>query len=470
MSERPRTTRDAISNARRPIGAARFATVCFVASSGLLFSAGCKASETTSDSCQGEDCEVEFACEGNSCGGAANSPVDSGSEALTDDDTKEDDVATVPTLIVGRPDAPDASHAPDPSTPSDAGMFPSDNAPDASTEPEPNPSEAPDASVPSGGMDASGPDLPNVGPADAGDAGDAGASRDAAAADSGIPEATAWPCNTGTFSTPELVGDLGVSGEYWAPAWSPNGLELYFAVSGTGITGPNFGEAIYRTSRSNRESAFSPAEAVSELNLTTEQGSPHISANGQALLFFVEGGDTGRDLHGATWDALSGTWTGVSKLPSVNANADDYLPWLSVDDSTLYFTSGRFAGEGGNDLWSSVREGADFSDPVALSAVNSSAPEASPALSPDELTLYFTSERGSSNARYRVYSAARETMNDAFNGPLVVNELSESGDTQQISLSRDGREMAMTSNRDGEQVLWLSRRDCPAPVVSVDTP
>ena len=86
----------------------------------------------------------------------------------------------------------------------------------------------------------------------------------------------------------------------------------------------------------------------------------------------------------------------VNLDPPVNTEFREGFPTLSSDSLTLLFYSNRPNGQGDSDLWMSTRKSVDdpFGNPVNLGpVVNTSNWEGSPELSPDCLTLYFSSNR-----------------------------------------------------------------------------
>jgi Tol biopolymer transport system component len=82
--------------------------------------------------------------------------------------------------------------------------------------------------------------------------------------------------------------------------------------------------------------------------------------------------------------------------PSVNSVHPDGEPAIHPDGVSLYFTSSRPGGLGGDDLWVTTRQGADWSAPINLGPpVNTAGNELQPAFTADGDTMYFTSDRES---------------------------------------------------------------------------
>jgi WD40 repeat protein len=90
------------------------------------------------------------------------------------------------------------------------------------------------------------------------------------------------------------------------------------------------------------------------------------------------------------------SWSPPENLGTViNSASNEQHPALSPDGLSLYFSSDRPGGAGGFDLWvarrSSVRS--PWQSPVAITALNSVNSEFAPAFDPSEHWLFFGSER-----------------------------------------------------------------------------
>ncbi|MDT8323441.1 MAG: OmpA family protein [Bacteroidota bacterium] len=87
----------------------------------------------------------------------------------------------------------------------------------------------------------------------------------------------------------------------------------------------------------------------------------------------------------------------------------DHHPAMSGDGgagSVLVFASERFGGEGGSDLWMSLRGAKGWGTPSKLgSAINTGGNEISPWLSPDGRELYFSSDAHPGRGGFDIYRA-----------------------------------------------------------------
>jgi Tol biopolymer transport system component len=129
--------------------------------------------------------------------------------------------------------------------------------------------------------------------------------------------------------------------------------------------------------------------------------------------------------------ALSGAapnysdWSAPVNLgPTVNSTASDNGPALSKDGLSLYFTSNRAAGFGGEDIWVSQRDSvdADWGTPVNLGAtINTAAGESVPALSRDGHWMFFASDRAGGSGGTNIWASWRPQTHDDFGWQAPVN-------------------------------------------------
>ena len=107
----------------------------------------------------------------------------------------------------------------------------------------------------------------------------------------------------------------------------------------------------------------------------------------------------------------------------VNSSATEQAPALSPNGLSLYFSSDRPGSLGATDLWVSQRDcdGCPWSAPANLgSVVNSTAGDAGPSLSIDGHLLFFTSSRSGGQGLNDIYVSRRTDPKDDFGwGPPV---------------------------------------------------
>ena len=150
---------------------------------------------------------------------------------------------------------------------------------------------------------------------------------------------------------------------------------------------------IYQTTRTSSSDPWGTPALVSELHTTLSEGHFAMTPDGLNAMF------------GAWWDGtddlwmtfradLSSPWSAPTSVSELNTSSNDGNPFLSADGLTAYFNSNR-PGSNGVDIYMATRPSLlePFSAPVQVVEVNSAFNEAGVTLSPDGQTMFFTSNR-----------------------------------------------------------------------------
>ena len=106
----------------------------------------------------------------------------------------------------------------------------------------------------------------------------------------------------------------------------------------------------------------------------------------------------------------------------------------------------------------------DWSEPINLGPnVNSTSLDRGPAISKDELSLYFASDRPDSLGGEDIYVSQRETRDSEWGPAMNLGPTINTAANEQVpAFSRDGHLMFFASNRPGGfggVDIWVSRRD-----------
>jgi hypothetical protein len=193
------------------------------------------------------------------------------------------------------------------------------------------------------------------------------------------------------------------------------------------------------------------------------------SVTGDGLTIFygskAPGGSGDLDIWMATRPTRSSPWSAPVNLgPTVNSPDIDTSPRLSPDGLSLYFSSTRPGGYGRYDLWVTSRSSlsAPFGTPVNLGPdVNSSKDDGIPDISADNRTLVFASAyRSGGLGSYDVWMTTR-TDSQAPWEPAVSLDQPVNSDMWEIpvALSRDGLTLYFKSDRtDQVGALFVSQR------------
>ncbi len=178
-------------------------------------------------------------------------------------------------------------------------------------------------------------------------------------------------------------------------------------------------------------------EEMRYFNSRNKDFSPAYGENDYSTVFFTSTRDdaTGKETSGATGESFTdifvsrmdrkGKWsTPVPLSPEFNSESDDGTPDLSSDFSTLYFTR---CPKGKNEklgcfIYTSKRSGADWGKPERIKIAEDSIVVAHPAISPDNLILYFVSDMAGGFGGKDIWKITRENEGSDWSKPVNLGE------------------------------------------------
>ena len=139
----------------------------------------------------------------------------------------------------------------------------------------------------------------------------------------------------------------------------------------------------------------------------------------------------------------------MSALTSLESPQRDHAPALSPDELTLYFSSRR--GSASDDFWQATRSsaGVAFPAPALVTELNSSGNDTGITLSDDQLVAYFASDRAGGLGGMDLYRAARATTADPFSALTLVAGSNTGANDAAPQLTADGLELFFVSDRNG---------------------
>ncbi len=259
------------------------------------------------------------------------------------------------------------------------------------------------------------------------------------------------------FGTPTNLGAaINSSSTDAGPSLSADGLSLHFSSNRPGGLG---GWELYVATRASISDPWGTAVNLGPtINSSAHESHPSISADGLSLYFgegpFFDirprpGGFGGSDIWMASRATTSDPWaTPVNLGPMVNSSAHDWVPSISADGLSLYFSSDRPGGSGGHDLWMTTRPTVydAWGTPMNLGpTVNSSALDAAPSISVDGLALFFMSNR---TGVYDIWVTTRPTTDDLWSEPVNLG----------FPVNTSTIEATPCISTDGSTLFFLSRR------------
>lgn len=150
---------------------------------------------------------------------------------------------------------------------------------------------------------------------------------------------------------------------------------------------------------------------------------------------------------------------------TINGTSFDHTANISPDNLTLLFSSDRPGGSGGMDMWMTTRASVDspWGAPVNLGpTVNSSGWDLSPRISADGLTLYFHSTRSGGYGNEDIWTSTRASKTDPWGTPVNLGPVVNTGfNDGEAVVSPDGLAMFFSSDRlggVGNYDLWMTTR------------
>jgi len=237
-----------------------------------------------------------------------------------------------------------------------------------------------------------------------------------------------------------------VTNEHSAPAFSPDGTEVYWT--------PEWDTDIVF---SRREGHRWTAPAKVPFNSDQGDGEPAFSVNGKRLLFLSTrpteaGGEPGTE---NIWylEAAADGWSEPKPLPQVVNSVHKHWQVSLAANGNLYFGSRQNDGLGRNDIYISRRAGGAFQKPENLgAAINTAGAEVCPYVAPDESYIVFTRlPEGGNVDLFISFRQEDGEWTEAVNMGEGIN--SEAQDLCPI-VTPDGKYLFFLSGRNGNSDVW----------------
>lgn len=208
--------------------------------------------------------------------------------------------------------------------------------------------------------------------------------------------------------------------------------------------------------------------ADSGISSTVGLTSPTLSSDGLTLYFVMAQAMSGLDqIYRATRETVDSLVFSGAQAVFATATEARGTPALSSDDLTLYFQATRWNGMGDRDLWFTKRSsvGAAFVDPQAVTAANTPAVEHHPFLTQDQLALYYVSLQYAggyypTSTNSNIWRVTRTSTDEAFADPTEVEELNSPYRDQRVAITSNGRVIYFATDRDDylQLDLWTATR------------
>lgn len=235
------------------------------------------------------------------------------------------------------------------------------------------------------------------------------------------------------------------------PHYKPDTTNTKKRIKGEKLSGYDFDyyEDIFKTDYNRSDSTWTYPYRLNYSSGTGfggHQASVNVAFDG--LTIFTYKGKNGGDLFSATIE--NGKWTKNEPLKGINSKYREDHVALSLDNQTAYFVSDRPGGLGGKDIWMTTKiNDADWGEPINLGApVNSEYNEDGVFIHPDGKTLYFSSKGHNTMGGYDVFETTFE--DNKWTTPVNLGSRVNSPDDDVFFiLTADGKSAYFSSVKQG---------------------
>ncbi len=212
----------------------------------------------------------------------------------------------------------------------------------------------------------------------------------------------------------------------------------------------------------NKNYVFAPLNLGNEVNSAESEYFPSLTIDGNELIFTRRVKNRNEDFFSS--NKKNAHWELAKPLPgNINTAQNEGAQMISADGNWLVFTGcNRPDGQGGCDIYISYKTENGWSPATNLgSRVNSDQWESHPCLSPDKRELYFSSNRFGGFGGSDIY-VCRLQANSRWSEPENLGpQINTKGDEASPFIHADNQTLYFTSNGlqgYGDEDLFMSRR------------
>lgn len=219
--------------------------------------------------------------------------------------------------------------------------------------------------------------------------------------------------------------DINTNGDDFSSGITLRANEMYFTSESSS------GQNIYLAKMKNGK-WVNEGKIDGDVNTGDQNGTATLTPDGQYMIFASYENDVnglGRtDLYSAR--KINGEWSDIQNLGlAVNSKYWDSQPSITSDGKTLYFVSDRPSTNGGTNIFYSVRTREGWSQAKELSSVNTDNDEMSPFIAADNKTFTFSSNKSGGEGGFDIYFARLNADFNAYNfknaGPAINTKYDE---------------------------------------------
>jgi outer membrane protein OmpA-like peptidoglycan-associated protein len=249
-----------------------------------------------------------------------------------------------------------------------------------------------------------------------------------------------------------------------SPVISSDDKTLLFTSRGENVTGAGntegkkggnlatdgeYFEDIFETKRIDDENWDKPRSLSGVLNGKGHDASTQLFDNDSKLLMYRQ--DENGDIFYS--EKSGGDWTQPKKLnQNINSKAFESDAYITPDGLTIYFSTGKYSEDGTLDIYYATRQaGGDWGAAKSMgSAINTKYDDDSPYLSRDGKTLYFSSRGHNTMGGYDIFKSEYDSIGKKWGRPENMGyPINTPDDDTYYRLSPDGSYAYLSSYRIG---------------------
>jgi Tol biopolymer transport system component len=196
---------------------------------------------------------------------------------------------------------------------------------------------------------------------------------------------------------------------------------------------------------------FGPWNAPISAGLPADADDPTLTADGLELYLNLSG-----DIYTSTRAALDQAWPTPTKVLALSAAAFESTPEVSPDGLTLYFSSSRMPTVGMQDIWMSSRadRASAWGTPVHVLELSTAGNDSAPT-TVDGVTMVLCSNPGTAS---RIYEATRASPQAAWSTPVEITALTSGVGECDPMLSSDGLTLYYFTLASGQGDIFVTTR------------
>jgi hypothetical protein len=240
------------------------------------------------------------------------------------------------------------------------------------------------------------------------------------------------------FGAPTLVPGLESSGSVLIDhlVLSPDSLTGYFSEFSMNAVHTSWG--LYTARRPTVSGPFEIAGTLGDTTATNDERAPTVSGDGLTLIFALSANGGPYQLRYGVRTGLDVPFDRAGPVPGLPHSMEGGIGFLLEDGRVLYVASSTTTGK--SDIYQAAWSGSAFDSPVPVAELNTPFDESNPAVTPDDRTIYFNSNRPSvaGQGSWQIWTSTRASTNDPFSAPTNVTELNSTDGRRPTFVSRDG--------------------------------